>query len=208
MSSSSRWRAIRRGIRSRGRELALIVILLLVNYLILSRLLVAVSGNRQATPTPTRTPKPTFTPFDVVLATSTPVSEASPTEQAAPVASPTASVHVVQAGETLSEIARTYSTTVDAIVQANDLGSADAIINDGQELVIPPASPPLPEGDATVVPVPTSSSQAGRRIHVVQQGETLSEIARTYGVSAEQLAQANGLDDPNAISVGQALVIP
>jgi LysM repeat protein len=208
MNSSSRWSAVRRAIRSRGRELVLIAVLLLVNYLIFSRLLVVVSGSRQATPTPTRTPKPTFTPFDVVLPTSTPVFEATPTEQAAPAASPTASVHVVQTGETLSEIARTYGTTVDAIVQANDLGSADVIIDEGQELVIPPAPAPLPEGEGTTVPVPASSSQAGRRIHVVEQGQTLSEIARIYGVDAEQLAQANGLDDPNAISVGQALVIP
>lgn len=208
MNSSSRWSAIRRGIRSRGRELALIAILLLVNYLIFSRLLLVVSGNRQATPTPTRTPKPTFTPFDVVLASPTPVSEATPTEQGAPAASPTASVHVVQAGETLSGIARAYGTTVDAIVQANDLGSADVIIDQGQELVIPPASAASPEGEGTVAPMATPSSQAGRRIHVVQQGETLSEIARTYGVTTEQLSQANGLDDPNDIGVGQALVIP
>jgi len=208
MNSSSRWSAIRRGIRGRGRELALIAVLLLVNYLIFSRLLLIVSGSRQATPTPTRTPKPTFTPFDVVVATPTRVSEPTPGEQSAPAASPTMSVHVVQAGETLSEIARTYETTVDAIVQANDLGGADVIINEGQELVIPPASAPPPGGEGTAVPGPTSSSAVGRRIHVVQQGETLDEIARTYGVTADQLAQANGLDDPNAISVGQALVIP
>jgi LysM repeat protein len=29
-----------------------------------------------------------------------------------------------------------------------------------------------------------------------------------YGVTMDELAQANGLDNPNAISVGQALVIP
>ena len=42
----------------------------------------------------------------------------------------------------------------------------------------------------------------------MQEGETLSGIARAYDVTAEELAQANGLDDPNAIRVGQALVIP
>lgn len=208
MDSSSRWGAIRRGIRSRGREIVLIVVLLLINYLIFSRLVLMVSGNRQATPTATRTPKPTFTPFDVVVTTPTLPALPKPSEEAAPEASPTASLHVVQAGETLSGIARTYGTTVDAIVLANDLGSADAIINAGQELLIPPpsVSPPVQEG--TVVPVPVSSSTIGQRIHIVEQGETLSEIARDYGVTTDQLVQVNGLDNPNAIRVGQALIIP
>src|SRR4030042_4407163 len=121
MNSSSRWSAIRRGIRGRGRELALIAVLLLVNYLIFSRLLLIVSGSRQATPTPTRTPKPTFTPFDVVVATPPRVSEPTPGEQSAPAASPKMSVHVVQAGETLSELARIYETSVEAIVTSTCL---------------------------------------------------------------------------------------
>jgi LysM repeat protein len=208
MNQSSRWGAIRRGIRSRGRELALIVVLLLVNYLIFSRLVLMVSGDREATPTPTRTPKPTFTPFNVFVATPTRRAEATPTQLLSPAASPTATIHTVQAGETLSEIARTYDTTVDAIVQANDLGGADAIIHEGQELLIPPVSAQPAAEEGTTVPLPTSSSVVGQRIHVVEQGETLSEIAREYGVTTEQLVQANGLDNPNAISVGQALIIP
>jgi LysM repeat protein len=208
MNSSSRWSAIRSGIRSRGREIVLIIVLLLVNYLIFSRLVLVVSGDRQATPTPTRTPKPTFTPFEVVVATPTLVPQPTPSEQASPEASPTASIHVVQTGDTLSGIARMYETTVAAIVQANDLGDAEAIINQGQELLIPPVSPQPSVDSGSATPLPTSSSTVGRRIHVVEQGETLSEIARAYGVTAEQLVQVNGLDNPNAISVGQALIIP
>jgi LysM repeat protein len=208
MDSTSRWGAIGRAVRGRGREIALVVVLLLINYLIFSRLLLIVSGGRQATPTPTRTAKPTFTPFDVVVATPTLGQEPTPSEEPSPVASPTLGIHVVQAGDTLSGIARLYGTTVDAIVEANDLGSAEAIITEGQELVIPSAPPPVPTVEGTVAPASTPSSTVGQRIHVVQQGETLSEIARMYGVTMDELAQANGLDNPNAISVGQALVIP
>jgi LysM repeat protein len=208
MDSTSRWGAIARAVRSRGREIALVVVLLLINYLIFSRLVMMVSGGRQATATPTRTPKPTFTPFDVVVATPTLAPEPTPTEASSPVASPTLGIHVVQAGDTLSGIARLYGTTVDAIVEANDLGSAEAIIEEGQELVIPSAPPPVPTAEGTVGPASTPSSTVGQKIHVVQEGETLSEIARMYGVTADELAQANGLDNPNAISVGQALVIP
>ena len=44
--------------------------------------------------------------------------------------------------------------------------------------------------------------------HRVEKGQTLYRIARTYGLSLEELAGANGIDDPAAISVGQELVVP
>jgi|GEM_PF-1143293 len=208
MDSTSRWGAIARAVRGRGREIALVVVLLLINYLIFSRLVMIVSGGRQATPTPTRTAKPTFTPFNVVVATPTLPPEAVSTEEPSPVPSPAFGIHVVQAGDTLSGIAREYGTTVDAIVEANDLGSAEAIIQEGQELVIPSAPLPAPTMESTAPATSSPVSTVGQRIHVVREGETLSEIARAYGVSADELAQANGIDDPNALSVGQALVIP
>jgi LysM repeat protein len=208
MNSTSRWGAIGRGVRSRGREIALVVVLLLINYLIFSRLVLMVSGDRRATPTPTRTPKPTFTPFAVIVDTPSLPPEPTPTEEPSPPASPTMGTHVVESGETLSGIARMYGTTVDAIVEANDLGSADALIREGQELLIPSSPAPLPTSESTAVASSSPSSTVGQKIHVVQEGETLSEIAGMYGVTTEELAQTNGLDNPNAIRVGQALVIP
>ena len=44
--------------------------------------------------------------------------------------------------------------------------------------------------------------------HVVSQGETLSEIAVRYGTTADALARANGLADPNLIVAGTRLAIP
>lgn len=44
--------------------------------------------------------------------------------------------------------------------------------------------------------------------HVVTPGQTAWRIARAYGLTVEQLAAANGLDDPSRISVGQRLTIP
>ena len=46
------------------------------------------------------------------------------------------------------------------------------------------------------------------QIHVVEQGQSLTEIARTYGSSAQEIARVNELPDPNRLVVGQALVIP
>lgn len=44
--------------------------------------------------------------------------------------------------------------------------------------------------------------------HYVHHGESLSKIAKRYGVSMYALAQANNIHDPNHIYVGQKLCIP
>lgn len=46
------------------------------------------------------------------------------------------------------------------------------------------------------------------QIHVVQQGDNLFNIANTYNTSIQHLAEANELDAPNNLVVGQTLVIP
>ena len=45
-------------------------------------------------------------------------------------------------------------------------------------------------------------------IYTVQAGDTLSSIAAQYGVTVDDLAAANGINDPSLITVGQRLVIP
>ena len=46
------------------------------------------------------------------------------------------------------------------------------------------------------------------QIYVVRQNDTLSRIARSFGTTAEDIAEANELPNPNNLVVGQALVIP
>lgn len=45
-------------------------------------------------------------------------------------------------------------------------------------------------------------------IYVVQRGDSLYSIARRYGVSVNDIVYANQLQNPEVLSVGQALVIP
>lgn len=45
-------------------------------------------------------------------------------------------------------------------------------------------------------------------VHVVQRGENLFRIALQYNLLADDLADANGISDINAISIGQRLIIP
>ena len=44
--------------------------------------------------------------------------------------------------------------------------------------------------------------------HVVRGGETLSTIAREYGVTINAIVEANAISDPNTLRVGQKLFIP
>ena len=45
-------------------------------------------------------------------------------------------------------------------------------------------------------------------VHTVQSGDTLNRISQQYDVSVDDIMAANGLTDPNIISVGQQLIIP
>jgi LysM repeat protein len=54
-----------------------------------------------------------------------------------------------------------------------------------------------------LVPTPTPAG-----LYVVQPGDTLSGLAEDFGTTVEELLAANGLTDPNAIEVGQTLLIP
>jgi len=44
-------------------------------------------------------------------------------------------------------------------------------------------------------------------IHIVKSGETVTGIARLYGVSAQKIITDNGIENQNRLAVGQALII-
>jgi murein DD-endopeptidase MepM/ murein hydrolase activator NlpD len=44
--------------------------------------------------------------------------------------------------------------------------------------------------------------------YIVQQGDTLNEIAIRFGLSAEDILSANAIDNPNALFIGQRILIP
>ncbi|MCJ2178786.1 LysM peptidoglycan-binding domain-containing protein [Novosphingobium album (ex Hu et al. 2023)] len=60
---------------------------------------------------------------------------------------------------------------------------------------------------ATAVPV-LAASPDQETVHVVQSGETLNGIANRAGVSAGEIARANGLAAPFVVRAGQKLAIP
>src|SRR5579884_3934973 len=62
--------------------------------------------------------------------------------------------------------------------------------------------PPAPKADAAPAPAPIKGDD-----YVVQAGDTLRRIAQASGVSVGEIAQLNSLTDPNAIGVGQKLLL-
>jgi hypothetical protein len=82
--------------------------------------------------------------------------------------------------------------------------------------VTPAASPsPTPTVTPTVAPtaVPTVAptpvpTPPPQQTYVVQQGDTLAAIAQRYGVTVAAIQEANGIEDPDEIIIGQVLVIP
>jgi lysozyme len=70
-------------------------------------------------------------------------------------------------------------------------------------------APAEPDEQATTT---TSNSESASTTtattYTVKAGDTLSRIAAHYGISADALAQANHISDPNKIYVGQVLTIP
>ena len=53
-----------------------------------------------------------------------------------------------------------------------------------------------------------ANSEQTEPIYIVQAGDTLNSIALRFGVSPEDIQSANGITDPNALDIGQRLIIP
>ena len=61
-----------------------------------------------------------------------------------------------------------------------------------------------PQSPAIASPTPVP----GVITYTVQAGDTLSKIAKEFEVDVEAIVEANDIEDPSLIRVGQVLVIP
>ena len=108
----------------------------------------------------------------------------------------------VRSGETLSDIADRYGISVGALMRMNGMRNADHV-EVGQVLKLPsnavlpkPAFKPV-----AVTPVP------GATQHTVAKGQTLTQIAKAYGLPVASLININQLGDPNKVEVGTTLYL-
>jgi len=106
--------------------------------------------------------------------------------------------HTVAAGENLYRIGLQYGVSWVTLAQLNNLTNPNSITV-GQVLRLP--------GSNGAAPTPTPSPFV-ETTHIVRQGDNLYRIGRAYGIGWVQIAEANGLVNPNQIYVGQALKIP
>lgn len=109
-------------------------------------------------------------------------------------------VHIVQAGQTLYAIGRTYAVPPEAIAQANP-GSSDGL-SIGEEILVPKDA--VVKKEAKVAP---TLSDDGVLRHTVAKKETLYGIARKYGVEVEDILARNP-EISGAVQAGQVIIVP
>jgi len=120
--------------------------------------------------------------------------------------------HRVRRGETLGSIARHYRVSVNQLRAWNRIGPK-GIIRAGQVLRLeggvsgsrPRAAKSTTTNRNTGA---MHSPPAGARVHVVRTGETLSSLARRYGVTVQVLRAANRLAPNRPLPAGRRLTIP
>ena len=111
-------------------------------------------------------------------------------------------IHVVKPGQTLFSIARAYNISQKEIAIENP--GVMSGLQLGQALKIPVNPSMEPDIDTSQL----EETGSGEQIHVVQPGETLYSISRTYGIDEESILLANPGLDPGALHEGQRIRIP
>lgn len=94
--------------------------------------------------------------------------------------------YTIESGDTLWSLSEEFNVSLNTILWANDLNQ-NSVLQPGQKLIILPIS---------------------GVIHHVQNGDTISDIARTYQVGAEKIIAFNELPASGDIYIGDILIIP
>ena len=103
-----------------------------------------------------------------------------------------ADTYTVKKGDTLWDIAINNGTTVDQLMQDNNLTSS--LIFPGDKLTY----------NTTVAQVAQAKEQG---YYTVVLGDTLDKVANRFGVTVDELVKLNNLSDPNLIYVGTVLKV-
>lgn len=105
-----------------------------------------------------------------------------------------ASYYRVKSGDTLQSIANQYDTTVNTLININNLKDKNDI-KVGDRIYLTDASAVSYRGKTTT--------------YVVQNGDTLSSIARRFNTKVSTIAELNDMgEDFNKLLVGNTIVVP
>jgi LysM repeat protein len=146
---------------------------------------------------------------------SSPVTEAG-VVQVASVVVP--STYTVRAGDTVSGIAGQFGLSTASVLALNGLGWK-SLIFPRQVLKLTNATAPAfvttpaPAAPATaptapVTPAAAPAAPVASTSYTIQRGDTVTSIARKFGVSVSAILTANGLVASSIIYAGRTLVIP
>ena len=147
-----------------------------------------------ALPAATAVPQATAAPAATDVAAATAVSQATAAPAATAVRPATAVKYIVQPGDWIYKIARTYGISVDELLAGNPGVNKDALVP-GQEINIPAA------GQVVIAPTNTT-------VYTVQAGDTLFAIALRNNTTTAALATLNNITNPDTLAPGDVLRIP
>lgn len=114
-----------------------------------------------------------------------PTGEKTPPKQVEQVVK-ASGIHKVKPGDTLSEIAAKYKTSVSALQRLNNINNPNKIYV-GQNIKY------------------GSIATVGKTYYIIKSGDTLSGIAAKYGASIKTLQAWNGIKNANRIYSGQKI---
>jgi len=119
-------------------------------------------------------------------------------------------VHTAKEGDTIRSIASRYEADPVLVAQANQVSENDGLDSpiDGSIVLVP--NPKLP--DISEIGAPEGKMATAARPSMdyeVQDGDTILSLANQFGVTVPTLLRANGISDPDMVSVGTKLrVLP
>jgi LysM repeat protein len=158
------------------------------------------ASNTATTATPAPTPAPTPTPPPQPQPTPPPAPPTPPEPQAQ------AQDYAIAQGDTLGALAKKFGVTVKAIEDANP-GVQPTKLKIGQKIHVPAATTPAAGTTSSGGPAGAPELTGGEQIYAVKSGDTLSSIAKQFGVKVKAIRTANNLTT-DRIVVGQKLKIP
>ena len=131
-----------------------------------------------------------------------PIPKPEPSPEPEPELPENTTTIIIKWGDTLSQLALDYNTTVEELVRLNNISNPN-LIYAGDTLIVPC------NGDIDDEENNGDNEETyDETIYIVQRGDTLSQIALSYGTTVQAIAQRNNIRNVNLIYPGQKLIIP